>query len=252
MSSLPKQVVRPPGHLLLCPQPHADLVRRRPRQIYETRDRFIFNTHHLYLVGSPLGLFLHLRQAQLVPRRGRERTKNSPADEALDRAGRFGCLAVDTLANIFHPSDPIAYMLNPTVDAAHARKMEPLQISNVTAGLLASVADSVKTGVGSLSKVLGVLPNVRSGVFPAALPSRASQPLTLSLPSQPLPPLATRSPSDPARARRSGPRRSACRAASSCRARWGPSVCAGPRPSGASLRSTRTATSVRFRSLPLS
>jgi hypothetical protein len=41
-----------------------------PKQVlYETRDRFIFDTHSLFLVGSPLALFMHLRQAQLVPRR---------------------------------------------------------------------------------------------------------------------------------------------------------------------------------------
>jgi hypothetical protein len=41
-----------------------------PKQVrYETKDRFIFDTRSLFLVGSPLALFMHLRQAQLVPRR---------------------------------------------------------------------------------------------------------------------------------------------------------------------------------------
>lgn len=46
-----------------------------PKQVITgTRDRFIFNTSNLFLCGSPLGIFLHLDQAQLMPRKGRERT----------------------------------------------------------------------------------------------------------------------------------------------------------------------------------
>lgn len=37
--------------------------------VYETRDRFIFNTHCLFLIGSPLGLFMHLENAQMIARR---------------------------------------------------------------------------------------------------------------------------------------------------------------------------------------
>lgn len=40
----------------------------------QTRDRFLFNTSNFFLVGSPLGIFLHIDQAQLMPRKGRERT----------------------------------------------------------------------------------------------------------------------------------------------------------------------------------
>jgi hypothetical protein len=42
--------------------------------INQTRDRFLFNTSNLFLCGSPLGIFLHIDQAQLMPRKGRERT----------------------------------------------------------------------------------------------------------------------------------------------------------------------------------
>jgi hypothetical protein len=46
-----------------------------PKQvIVQTRDKFLFNTSNLFLCGSPLGIFLHLDQAQLMPRKGRERT----------------------------------------------------------------------------------------------------------------------------------------------------------------------------------
>ncbi|ELU37663.1 DDHD domain-containing protein [Rhizoctonia solani AG-1 IA] len=58
---------------------------------------------HMFMIGSPLGIFMHINQAQLI---GRERTMDAREDE-LDRTGRFGCLAVDALYNIFNPSDPI-------------------------------------------------------------------------------------------------------------------------------------------------
>lgn len=40
----------------------------------DAKDRFIFNTHNVYLAGSPLGVFLQLQQAHIIPRYGRERT----------------------------------------------------------------------------------------------------------------------------------------------------------------------------------
>ena len=55
-----------------------------PKQvIVKTRDRFLFNTSSFFTVGSPLGIFLHLDQTQLMPRKGRERTMQSPQDEAV-------------------------------------------------------------------------------------------------------------------------------------------------------------------------
>lgn len=88
-------------------------------QALYSSNRFIFNVSSLFLVGSPLGLFFSLQQAQLIPRRvsyalphyferaaahstrlqsqGRLRTTDSALDVALDRAGRFGCLAVDSV-----------------------------------------------------------------------------------------------------------------------------------------------------------
>lgn len=60
---------------------------------------FAFDTRVLILVGSPLAFFLHLGKGQLIARRGRERTRNVGRDIALDRAGRLGCLACDSVYN---------------------------------------------------------------------------------------------------------------------------------------------------------
>lgn len=63
---------------------------------------FAFDTRTLILVGSPLAFFLHLGKGQLIARKGRERTKDVGRDIALDRAGRYGCLACDSVYNGAH------------------------------------------------------------------------------------------------------------------------------------------------------
>ncbi|OXC69532.1 hypothetical protein AYX13_01699 [Cryptococcus neoformans] len=127
-----------------------------PKQVIsETMDRFLFNTSNLFLVGSPLGIFLHLEQAQLMPRKGRERTMQSPADEALDRAGRFGCLAIDSLYNVFYHTDPIAYQLNAAVDSQLASQRPPLAIMSMTAPFYAPVADSISSISRYIPAILG-------------------------------------------------------------------------------------------------
>lgn len=104
----------------------------------ETKTQFIFNTSNLFLIGSPLGVFVHLNQAQLIARQGRERTKHSPSDEALGRVGIFGCMAVDAVYNIFNPADPVVYLLNPCVDAERAKVLPATAIPNVIEGYLSS------------------------------------------------------------------------------------------------------------------
>ncbi|WVQ75447.1 hypothetical protein IAR50_005072 [Cryptococcus sp. DSM 104548] len=131
-----------------------------PRSILsETRDKFLFNTSNLFLCGSPLGIFLHLDQAQLMPRKGRERTMHSPPDEALDRAGKFGCLSIDSLYNIFYHTDPIAYQLNAAVDSRIASTTSPLAITSVTSPFYAPVTESIS----SISKYLPTALGGRSG-----------------------------------------------------------------------------------------
>ena len=62
--------------------------------------QFAFDTRQLYLVGSPLGFFLHLKGGQLIARADRERTKNVGKDIALEKSSKYGCLAVDSVYNV--------------------------------------------------------------------------------------------------------------------------------------------------------
>ncbi|KZT35133.1 hypothetical protein SISSUDRAFT_1064729 [Sistotremastrum suecicum HHB10207 ss-3] len=130
---------RPPLSKIKCPN--------------EITEQFLFNTSALFLLGSPLGVFLHLKQAQLIARKGRERTLDSPSDEALDRVGVFGCLAVDTLYNVFNTSDPIAYRLNPCVDAEAAQTMLPSAIPAINASMFGNLSNRV-------SRMFDVMPKM--------------------------------------------------------------------------------------------
>nr|XP_031862276.1 uncharacterized protein CI109_002241 [Kwoniella shandongensis]KAA5529348.1 hypothetical protein CI109_002241 [Kwoniella shandongensis] len=141
-----------------------------PKQVITgTRDRFLFNTSNLFLCGSPLGIFLHLEGAQLMPRKGRERTMRSPQDEALDRSGKFGCLAIDSLYNIFYFTDPIAYTLNAAVDAKLAGKRPPLAITSVTAPFYAPVTNSFSAISSYLPSMLGGGPSDKKPVRPGVI-----------------------------------------------------------------------------------
>jgi hypothetical protein len=71
------------GQILSSQPTHMPYMSQLPRQvILETKDRLLFNVGSLFLCGSPLAIFLHLDQAQIMPRKGRERTmRKSRLDE---------------------------------------------------------------------------------------------------------------------------------------------------------------------------
>ncbi|KAJ5178233.1 uncharacterized protein N7500_000932 [Penicillium coprophilum] len=100
-------------------------------------DIFEFDTRHLFLCGSPVGFFLLLNKASLLPRKGRDKP-GSDGDDLLrgvaGEAGQYGCLAVDNLYNIMHTTDPIAYRVNATVDSdlSNSLKMGSIPTSTST------------------------------------------------------------------------------------------------------------------------
>lgn len=71
----------------------------------------------------------------LIARRGTSRTKDLPPDIALDRQ-RWGCLAVDSVYNLYHVLDPVAQLLGPVCDRdwakTHAQPVAvPTQMTSV-------------------------------------------------------------------------------------------------------------------------
>lgn len=66
------------------------------------------------VVSPQLAFFLHLYQGQLIARSRRIRSTDVGRDIALDRE-RYGCLAVDSIYNIYYETDPVAFTLNSAV-----------------------------------------------------------------------------------------------------------------------------------------
>ncbi|KAJ5101991.1 hypothetical protein NUU61_004213 [Penicillium alfredii] len=105
-------------------------------------DIFEFDTGSLFLCGSPVGFFLLLNKATLLPRKGRDKP-GSEGDNMLPgvagEAGNYGCLAVDNLYNIMHTTDPIAYRVNAAVDADLSNSLKPASIPSSTSSFWQSL-----------------------------------------------------------------------------------------------------------------
>ncbi|EJU03322.1 hypothetical protein DACRYDRAFT_99599 [Dacryopinax primogenitus] len=114
------------------------------------KNHFIFDTSTLFMLGSPLGILMNVYQSQLIARRGRERTKDAEPDVALDKVGKFGCLAVDAIYNIFNAPDPVAYLVNPCVDADVGRTRPPSAVPNIIGGIMDGVTNSLSRFKDSL------------------------------------------------------------------------------------------------------
>lgn len=100
---------------------------------------FEFDTTNLFCCGSPAGFFLLLHNANLIPRRGRNKLGMQHGEDqgqgvASDEPA-YGCLAVDNLYNILHRNDPIAYQQNACVDSQYAALLEPATIPSATHSL---------------------------------------------------------------------------------------------------------------------
>jgi hypothetical protein len=112
------------------------------------KKHFDFNCSQLFLAGSPVGFFLLLQKARLLPRRGRAKIDLKDAatnDKSITgEAGKYGCLAVDNVYNIMHYNDPIAYRLNPTVDAQYAVSLKNAQVPSATVGFFQSLGKAMR------------------------------------------------------------------------------------------------------------
>lgn len=84
-----------------------------PSLVHELKQTIPFVPRFTFFVGSPLGIFLTLRGARPVFDKLRilEDEKNKTS-ETLQPTSPF-CLPSGAVYNIFHPSDPVAYRIEP-------------------------------------------------------------------------------------------------------------------------------------------
>ncbi|KAJ5893697.1 hypothetical protein N7495_005388 [Penicillium taxi] len=110
-------------------------------------DIFEFDTRNLFLCGSPVGFFLLLNKATLLPRKGREKPGSEGEDlfpGVAGEAGKYGCMAVDNLYNIVHTTDPIAYRVNAAVDTDLSNSLKTASIPSSTSSFWQSLGSVFK------------------------------------------------------------------------------------------------------------
>ncbi|KAL6887129.1 DDHD domain-containing protein [Trichoderma evansii] len=151
--------------------PPLDLLRPEPETKF-----FEFDTRNLFLMGSPTGFFLLLERGALTPRRGRVKPgmdeDEIKAENIGGETGMFGCLAVDNIYNILAKEDPIAYLLNGTVDPGYAASLKKAYVPTSSASFLKSVGDAMR------NVVMGM------GGNPTTSTTGDGRPSTVRLPSQ--------------------------------------------------------------------
>lgn len=139
----------------------ADILSNQPTHVprnpspEDFSKHFVFDVSSLFFLGSPVAYMFFLNRGQLVPRRGRARTKDAPPDVALDRAGRYGCMAIDNLYNVYNIVDPVACCLNACVDSEYAKIVKPQPVNTITSTLLSDYTAKVSSFLGSIMSSFG-------------------------------------------------------------------------------------------------
>lgn len=150
---LSKQPSRLPPHLGDPSTPEENLP----------QSHFIFDTKSLFVCGSPVGFFLLLKKAALLPRR--DRSKPGANDYNYSTPGvagdqdTYGCIAVDNIYNIVNPYDPVAYRLNAAADVAYAAMLKPATVPSASSSWL-SFSNPFKNPLSSAEAAVGIKPQV--------------------------------------------------------------------------------------------
>ncbi|KAK4165100.1 phospholipase DDHD1 [Cladorrhinum sp. PSN259] len=144
-----------------------------------SESHFEFDTINLFLLGSPAGFFMLLERGALCPRRGRMKADADPADtvakDIVGEVGMFGCIAVDNIYNILAKEDPIAYLLNGTIDPVYAASLRQAYVPSISTSFFKTVSNT-------LSTLTGGGPSEPSATL--TQPDHLSKPSIARLPSQ--------------------------------------------------------------------
>lgn len=106
-----------------------------------------------------------------------QRTDALPQDivakDVVGDRGSFGCLAVDNIYNILAKEDPIAYLLNGTIDPLYAASLKTAHVPSTSTSWLKSMGDAMR----------GLVPVTSVSAPDASVPA-LTKPPTFRLPSQ--------------------------------------------------------------------
>jgi len=193
---------------ILCRQREKSREQRQPRNPlrfwpsqdrYEAKDpkalEFDFDVDDFYCLGSPIGLFQMLKGRTIAARSlpdalasqsplnpdymedpflAAAANSDSYANERVSPITRLpfnvSSPKVAQLFNIFHPSDPIAYRLEPLVTTALSA-LKPQALPYTKKGMFGSVAPQGLTGIGAKvgQSVSGLWSNLSAGIASSLL-----------------------------------------------------------------------------------
>ncbi|CAD6912341.1 unnamed protein product [Tilletia controversa] len=127
---------------LLSEQPtQVQPLKELPVEERKSNEHLLFNTRHAYLCGSPQGFFYYLNGGQLIARSGTARTREGtwPKD-ATHSEPRYGCLAAESVYNIYDATDPVAFSLSATADSFCASiSLQPVELRSKVSEVLAQL-----------------------------------------------------------------------------------------------------------------
>ncbi|KAJ3187532.1 hypothetical protein HDU85_006827 [Gaertneriomyces sp. JEL0708] len=114
-----------------------------------------FDVDRLFVMGSPVGLFLLLKGDKLIPR--------SPGMMLFEEdAQSVSSPAVNAIYNIFHPHDPVAYRIEPIIKRAFASH-KPVPIPYTKGGLKGTIVGIQDLGNDIADKGRSMLVAARMG-----------------------------------------------------------------------------------------
>ncbi|KAM3537062.1 hypothetical protein ARSEF1564_010015 [Beauveria bassiana] len=148
---------------------------------FETNDTLDFDVEDFYCLGSPIGLFQMLKGRTIAARQSERNISRVGLTRAVDSESTndgfiadasSGCAVsrpdAQQLFNIFYPSDPISYRLEPLVASCMA-SLKPHNLPYTKKGIFGVVGSQGLTGIGT--KVSGLFSSLSTGLSTNLLPS---------------------------------------------------------------------------------
>ncbi|KAI8368473.1 DDHD domain-containing protein [Blakeslea trispora] len=120
-----------------------------------------FPVKNFFAIGSPLGMILLLKGNKIVSRKSSEST---PLLGDSKNTVTFVYPAVDSVYNIFHKSDPVAYRLEPLVVRHYGSRLKPVPIPYIKGGLKSVLDASFHMGNDLANKANSMIESLKSGL----------------------------------------------------------------------------------------
>eukprot|EP00731_Ephydatia_muelleri_P020048 Em0012g873a len=140
-----------------CPDPGV----RGGAEQREEHLKLDFNVDHFFAVGSPLGVFILMREHESLVKRGHRSSASLVPAEVCRR-----------IHNLHHPSDPVAYRLEPLVNEAYAN-IRPVKIDSAGSKPSKTALDHAE---GPKSDQMLAAPSGQSGSWMSSLINAVTNP----------------------------------------------------------------------------